>query len=213
MKRLLGMVAPVVFLASGLCAQVNEASLTVGRTFVSTQTVLNPPTLSFNPPLHFGNDVTIAFNYGRLLRTHGIFGIRAELPVAFIPRMNLQTAYNGIPRDYSALFVTPAVRVNFFSRDNFTPWASIGGGYGRFSYSDRLMFYDTSQGPGSSSTGILQFGGGLDSWVFENWGARLEFRDFYTGAPNLNGVSGVNITTNKTRQHNYYVGLGVLYHF
>ena len=211
-KRLLGLAAPVLFLASGVFAQVNEASLTAGTTLVSTQTVYNTG-LSFNPTLHFGNEVTVAFNYSRLLKTKGTFGISAELPAAIYPRMDLNTAYHGIPKDMGALFVTPSVRVNFFSSDTFTPWVSAGGGYGRFRYSPDLNFYGSNQGPGGSNTGVIQVGGGLDAWIWERWAARLEFRDFYSGEPDLNGLSAAHISTSKSRLHNYYVGVGIAHRF
>jgi hypothetical protein len=211
-KRRLGMVVPLVFLASSVLAQVNELSVTAGRTFVSTQTVLDSG-LSFNPRLHFGNEESIAFNYSRLLKTVRTFGIRAELPVAIYPRMDLNTAYHGIPADLGALFVTPSVRVNFFSRESVTPWLSAGGGYGRFRYAPSLNFYGTNQGPGGSNTGVVQFGAGLDAWIWQRWGARLEARDFYSGEPDLNGLASAHITTGRSRQHNYYVGVGVMYRF
>lgn len=218
-KRLFGVVVPLVFLASGCLAQVNEASVTAGKTFVSAQTVYNTGLTGiggapYNPPLHFGNEETVAFNYSRLLKTKGIFGIRAELPVAIYPRMDLNTAYHGIPEDIGALFVTPSLRVNVFSGDSVTPWASLGGGYGRFRYGQALNFpYGTYGGPSGSNTGVVQFGAGLDVWVWHNWGARMEFRDFYSGEPDLNAVAGAHISTSNTRQHNYYVGLGVIRRF
>src|ERR1039458_1098601 len=163
--RLLSMIAPVVLLASSAWAQVNDVSVTAGRTFVSTQTVLNSG-LSFNPPLHFGNEESFAFNYSRLLKTTKIFGIRAELPVAIYPRMDLNTAFHGIPKDIGALFITPSVRVNIFSADSVSPWVSVGGGYGRFREAPRDNFYGPNLGPTGSNTGVVQFGAGLDVW---NW--------------------------------------------
>jgi hypothetical protein len=129
------------------------------------------------------------------------------LPVAIAPRTDLNTAYHGIPKDIGALFVTPSVRVNFFSRDSVTPWVSAGGGYGRFRNSPDLNFYGTNPGPGGSNTGVVQFGAGLDVWVWHHWGARLEVRDFYSGEPDL------NVDTGRSRQHNYYVGIGVAHRF
>ena len=205
LKRLLGRVVPVLFLASSVLAQVNELSVTAGRIFVSTQTILNSN--SPNPHIHFGNEETVAFNYSRLLKAKGIFGIRAELPVAIYPRMDLNTYQNVIPADYGALFVTPSMRLNIFSGDSVTPWVSAGGGYGRFRYAPRLNFYNPNPGPGGSNTGVAQFGAGLDVWVWNRWGARLEARDFYSGEPDL------NVTTNRSRQHNYYVGAGVMHRF
>jgi len=97
--------------------------------------------------------------------------------------------------------------VNFFSGDNVTPWVSVGGGYGRFRYAPTLNFYGNNPGPGGGNTGVAEFGAGLDVWFWRNLGARLEVRDFYSGAPDL------NVTTSISRQHNYYAGVGVMYRF
>ena len=205
-KRLLGMSMAVLVLSCCALAQRNDISVTAGSTFVSTQTVLNTG-LSFNPPLHFGNEVTVAGNYGRLLKTASIFGIHVELPVALYPRMDLNTAYHGIPADIGALFITPSVRVNIFSEDSVSPWVSVGGGYGRFREAPRDNFYGPNLGPTSSNTGVVQFGAGLDVWIWHRWGLRGEARDFYSGEPVL------NVDTNHSRMHNYYVGVGFVHRF
>lgn len=205
-KRLLGMVGPVVLLASSAWAQANDVSVTVGRTFVSTQTVLNSG-LSFNPPLHFGNAPTFAANYGRLLKTVKIFGIHAELPVAIYPRMDLNTAKYGIPNDIGALFITPSARMNIFAGDSVSPWVSVGGGYGRFREAPRDEFYGPNLGPHGTNTGVVQFGAGLDVWFWRHWGFRGEARDFYSGEPAL------NLDTGRSRMHNYYVGAGIVHRF
>jgi hypothetical protein len=204
-KRLAFSVLPVLLVASGALAQINQVSLTVGRAFVSTQTIQNCPYT--NCSIHFGNEESIAGNYGRLLVTHKIFGIYAELPVAMYFRMDLNTFENQIPKDIGALFITPSVRVNFFSGDSVTPWLSVGGGYGRFRQAPELLFGGPNPGPGGTNTGVFQFGGGLDVWFWHDWGMRVEARDFYSGAPDL------NVDTGRSRQHNYYVGLGVARRF
>jgi len=201
-KRLAVLVVPVIFLVSAALAQVNELSLTAGRTFVSTVTVP-----SSGLPIHFGNEQGVAFNYGRLLKSHKIFGIYAELPVAMYFRMDLNYRENQIPKDIGALFVTPSVRVNIFSGDSVSPWVSAGGGYGRFREASSLNFYGPNPGPTGSNTGVLQVGAGLDVWFWHRWGARFEARDFYSGAPDL------NVDTGKSRQHNYYVGAGIAHRF
>jgi len=38
-------------------------------------------------------------------------------------------------------------------------------------------------------------------------GGRFEARDFYSGTPAL------NVDTGRSRQHNYYVGVGVIHRF
>jgi hypothetical protein len=205
-KRFSFLVVPVLVLVSSALAQVNELSITAGRTFVSTQTILNP-NLQFDPHIHFGNEETVEFNYGRLIKSHTIFGLYAELPVAIYPRMDLHTPGGTTPKDIGALFVTPSVRVNIFSGEGVTPWVSAGGGYGRFREAPVLTFGLPNPGPTGTNTGVIQFGAGLDVWPWHRWGARLEARDFYSGAPAL------NVDTGRSRQHNYYVGIGVVHRF
>jgi hypothetical protein len=200
-QRLAALVVPVLIFVSSVFAQVNEFSITAGRAFVSTQTV--PIT---GRPIHFGQEETVEFNYGRLLKTRSIFGLYAELPVAIYPRMDVNYHFGTTPKDIGALFVTPSVRLNIFSGESVTPWFSVGGGYGRFRVAPVTLFGNPNPGSGSN-TGVVQFGAGLDVWVWQRWGARFEARDFYSGAPDL------NVDTGRSRQHNYYVGLGVVHRF
>ena len=208
-KRLAVLVVPVLVLVSSALAQdssnlaeVNELSLTAGRTFVSTQTV--PST---GLPIHFGNEETVAFNYGRLLKSHKIFGLYAELPVAMYFRMDLNYHLGTTPKDVGALFATPSVRLNFFSGQGVTPWVSVGGGYGRFREAPLTLYEKPNLGPTGTNTGVVQFGAGLDVWIWHRWGARFEARDFYSGVPDL------NVDTGRSRRHNYYVGVGVAHRF
>jgi hypothetical protein len=197
-KRLAVLIAPVLVLISGAWAQVNEGSVTAGRTFVSTETVAGFP-------LHFGNPGSVAFDFAHQLKTYKIFGIFAELPVAIYPRMNINYYTGTIPKDIGALFATPSVRVNIFSEDAVTPWVSVGGGYGRFRQAPVTLYENPNPGPSGTNTGVIQFGAGLDVWYWHRWGARFEARDFYSGAPSLN--------IDASRQHNYYVGVGVMHRF
>lgn len=201
-KRLAVLVVPVVFLVSGVRAQVNELSITAGRAFVSTQTV---PSTSL--PVHFGGEEMVEFNYGRRLMTGKVFGLFAELPVAIYPRMDVNYNLGTTPKDIGALFLTPSLRLNFFSSDSVTPWVSAGGGYGRFRQASSTLYNEPNPGPGGTNTGVVQFGAGLDVWVWHRWGVRFEARDFYSGVPDL------NVTTDRSRQHNFYVGAGVTHRF
>src|SRR5271167_729183 len=153
-KRLAVLVVLVLGLStlvSSAWAQKNELSITAGRTFVSTETIVNDPfgAGDFDPHIHFGNPASFEFDYARLLKTHKIFGLYAEVPVQIFPRMYLHWDQNPIPRDIGALFVTPSVRLNIFSGDSVTPWVSVGGGYGRFWASSNRIFY----GPNPGQTG------------------------------------------------------------
>jgi len=212
-KRLAILVVLVAVVISSAFAQLNEPSIeqnnelsvTVGRTFVSTQTIQN--STLFNPHIHFGNEESVDFNYSRLLKSNAPFALYGELPVAIYPRMDLNTGQNVIPKDIGALFITPSARLNFFPGQGLSPWLSVGGGYGRFREAPELNFFGSNPGPTGTNTGVIQFGAGIDTWPWRRWGFRLEARDFYSGVPAL------NVSTGRSRQHNYYVGVGVIRRF
>jgi hypothetical protein len=205
LKRVAALMVCVGILVVGAVAQRNEISGTVGRVFVSSQAVKGAN--FFDPNIHFGNGFTIGGNYSRLLRTYGIFGISGEVAGAYLPDMDLNLSQNLIPEAYQAYFITPAVRVNFFSGETVTPWVSVGGGYGGFRMSNKLVFFGSNPGKTSTNTGVFQFGAGLDVWPWAKWGIRMEARDFYSGVPDL------NVTTVRSRQHNIYVGGGFIRRF
>jgi hypothetical protein len=205
--KCLAIFVPVLVFVSTALAQVNEVSVTAGRTFVSTTTIQNPPPNDPNPNIHFANPPSLDFGYARFLLHRKIFALYGEVPVGIYFRMNLNTYADVIPRDIGALFVTPSARLNIFASDSVTPWVSAGGGYGRFREAPYLVWAGLNPGPRGTNTGVVQFGAGLDVWFWHDWGARFEARDFYSGVPDL------NVDTDRSRQHNYYVGVGVAHRF
>jgi hypothetical protein len=55
---------------------------------------------------------------------------------------------------------------------------------------------------------VIQAGLGLDVKVWKRFSIRGQVRDFWSGTPNLPLAD-----TGKSRQHNYFVGGGVVWHF
>jgi hypothetical protein len=203
-RPIVAIFAALLFLAASAMAQKNEISGLAGRTFIPTQTITGAT--FFNPNVHFGNGLSFEGNYSRHLMGEGFLALRFEVPVVFNPDEDLNTGANLIPEGYSSFFVAPSLRVNVFSDTAFSPWVSLGGGYGRFGVSDKLLF--GGKNPGSSGgTGLLQMGIGLDVKIRGPWGIRLATRDFWSGRPPL------NVETNRSRQHNFFVGGGVTYRF
>jgi hypothetical protein len=88
----------------------------------------HPDASDYGLPVHFGNEVSVEFNYGRFLHSFKAFGLYAELKVAIHPRMDVNCHLGATPKDIGALFVTPSVPVNILSGDSVTPWVSVGGG-------------------------------------------------------------------------------------
>jgi hypothetical protein len=199
------------FLGGSAAAQDEKNELTgmIGRTFISDQGILgaNYP----NPFVRSGKGLTFEVNYSRRLFATPIFSVSGEVPAVFNLDEDLGSGSDVVPADYKQIFVTPAVRLNLFPSTAVSPWVSFGGGFGHFSESKNLNYYGTNPG-GSSTSGVMQGGLGLDvsplTKRFRRFSFRGEVRDFWSGTPNLPLAD-----TGKTRQHNYFVGGGVIWHF
>jgi hypothetical protein len=187
----------------------NELAGTFGHTFISNQGVLNSG-LS-NPVITFGTGYTFEVNYARVLLDHHWFDLAAELPVIFNADEDLHYQTNQIPEGYSSFFITPAARLRLIPTMAFSPWFSFGGGFGHFGLSSDLIYGGSNPASHSVTSGVLQGGVGLDvafpCECLRNFKIRVAARDDWSGAPAL------NVDTGKTRQHNYYVGGGVVYRF
>jgi opacity protein-like surface antigen len=207
MKRTFFLVAVLGSLAtliSGAGAQErNELSGLAGRTFVSDQGVpSNPGAL-----LTSGEGLTFEANYGRRLLDFGLVGLTAEVPFVVNVKENVHYGLNQIPKDYKSFFVTPSLRANLFPDNGLSPWVSVGGGFGYFKESSSLEFFGPNPGKTGTTSGVFQIGAGLDVKLLSRLSVRGEVRDFYSGIPQL------NVDTGKSRQHNLFVGAGVVWHF
>jgi hypothetical protein len=199
------LVAVCTFVAQAV-AQKNELSGIIGRTFISDQGIQGAP--SYDPDLRFGKGLTFEVNYARHLMGGELLSLSLEIPFVVNADEDLHAAQNVIPRQYSSYFVTPAARLNVFPDQAVSPWVSIGGGFGHFSASSTLEFGGFSNpGKTGTSTGVFQAGVGLDVKLFKHYSLRGELRDFWSGVPQL------NVTTGNNRQHNIFVGGGVVWHF
>jgi len=189
----------------------NELTGILGRTFISDQGIHGPNAPSVNPFVRSGNGTTFEVNYARILRSTQVYSVAGEVAAVFNLDEDLNSGGPVVPVDYKQVFVTPAVRVNLFPATAVSPWVSFGGGFARFSENKNLLYFGTNPG-GSSTSGVLQAGLGLDVTPFTKRFRRLsfrgEFRDFWSGTPDLPLAD-----TGKTRQHNFFVGGGVIWHF
>jgi len=198
------LVAVTVLMASAF-AQKNELTGIIGRTFISDQGVKGAVNLISND-VHFGNAFTFEVNYGRHLMGEGFTRLTFEVPALFNLDEDLNFAANSVPSNYKSYFVTPAVRANVFATTAISPWISFGGGIGHFSPSSDLEFGGRSPAK-STTTGVFQMGLGLDVRILRKLSVRGEVRDFWSGTPDI------TVDTGKSRQHNFFVGGGVVWRF
>jgi hypothetical protein len=185
----------------------NELTGILGRTFISDQGIHGPNAPPINPFVRSGNGLTFEINYARTLLVTPIFSVSGEVPAVFNLDEDIGSGGDVVPSGYKQIFITPSARLNLFPATAVSPWVSLGGGFGHFSEDKSLLFGGKNPG-GSSTTGVLQGGIGLDVRVWHRFSIRGEVRDFWSGTPNLPLAD-----TGKTRQHNFFVGGGVIWHF
>jgi hypothetical protein len=209
MKRTLFFWAVVVSLAAliSLAGAQDRSELTgvIGRTVISDQGVTGTSTPG--ALLTSGAGLSFEVNYGRRFMDLGLLSLTGEVPLVVNVGENVHYDVNLVPKDYKSFFVTPALRANLFPDNGISPWVSVGGGFGYFKENSTLEFGGPNPGKTGTTTGILQIGAGLDVKLFSRFSVRGEVRDFYSGIPQL------NVDTGKSRQHNFFVGGGVVYHF
>ncbi len=206
-QAVLAILAAICVLATLAAAQDEKNELTgvLGRIFISDQGIKGAT--YFNPFVRSGEGLTFEVNYARHLIVTPVYSISGEIPAVFNLDEDLNSGSDVVPKDYRQIFVTPSVRFNLFPITSVSPWISVGGGFGYFSENKNLLYYGPNPG-GSSTSGVLQIGAGLDVRIARRFSIRGNLRDFWSGTPNLPLAD-----TGKTRQHNYFVGGGVVYHF
>ena len=207
-KAVIAILAVMMCILGGSAAaqdEKNELTGLIGRIFISDQGIIGA--MNLNPVVRSGNGLTFEVNYARRLMGTPIFAVSGEVPAVFNLDEKLGSGDDVVPKNYKQVFVTPSARLNLFPETAVTPWVSLGGGFAHFTENKDLIYYGPN--PGSSSTsGVLQGGFGLDVRVLHQFAIRLDVRDFWSGTPSLPLAD-----TGKTRQHNYFVGGGVVWHF
>lgn len=192
--------------AAAALGQNNEITGVIGRTFVSDQGILG--STSFDRNVHFGKGTTFEINYARSFLSSPLVSLALEVPFLLNPDQDLHAAPpTPVPQKYSSFLVTPSAKVTVFPTVAVSPWASCGGGVAHFGESSTTVFGLKNTGSKGTSSGVLQVGAGLDVKFVSKFRLRFEVRDFWSGTPQL------NVNTGKSRQHNIFVGAGLVYRF
>jgi len=207
-RPLFAVLAVLALLAASAFAQdeKNEVFGIYGVTVISDQGIRGAT--FFDPFVRSGKGQSFELGYARHVLNTAIYRVSLEIPAMFNLDEDLNAGLGIVPTDYKQIFVTPAARVNLFPATAVSPWVSLGGGFGHFSENKNLL-YDGGPNPGkSTTTGVLQTGLGLDVKFWRRLSIRGEFRDYWSGHPDFPLAD-----TGKTRQHNFFVGAGVLWSF
>jgi hypothetical protein len=209
-KRLcIAVLFAVTVAASAAAQEKNELSGSFIKAFISTQPFPAAACGScFDPNIRYGKGWSVEGSYARRLLVNPIFSIAAEVPIVFNPDEDLHAGGQSlVPKDYKALFMAPSVRANLFPTTAVSLWGSIGGGVAHFGQNPLTLYGAPNTGK-NTFAGVLQYGVGLDVKLAKHLVLRGEARDFWAGVPDF-----PQAPPTKTRQHNYFIGAGVVWRF
>lgn len=188
MRFLIVILVAIFLIAIPVSAQKNELAVTAGGYF--------PLSSSINASTSF----TIGGNFAHRVASVPLVSLYVEVPVYgtfdSTARIANSTLFN--PK-YSALFVTPGLKLKLAPSFPVSPYFVAGGGLAHFSTSNTAT-------NDSTNTGVFDVGGGLDFKFFPYLSFRMEARDYYSGSPNLT----VNFTE---RQHQVIAAAGLVLRF
>jgi hypothetical protein len=154
-----------------LFAQSNELAVTLGGYF------------PINSPSNADNAFAIGGSFAHRVASVPLISLYVEVPVyrTFDSTTHFFSAV-GSPltnfNQYNALFVTPGLKLTLAPSFPISPYFVAGGGLAHFGKS-------TATVSDSTNTGVFDVGGGLDFKIAPYLSARTEFRDYYSGSPNL----------------------------
>jgi hypothetical protein len=163
--------------------------------------------------IHVDSGVSFEGVYGRRVLEAPFASLYLELPVVGIPARRLNPTLASFPAfppvptrsDLAAIFVTPSLKAKFLAKAPVSAFISIGGGLAH--YRSNFEFSPQNTGLVSTTTGALQFGGGLDiKTPLEPLVFRLEVRDFQAGDPGT-GFGQLD------HRHNIFAGVGAVFRF
>jgi hypothetical protein len=187
----------------------NELGGILGRTFISDQAI--NVASAFNPAvIQTGNGLSFEVEYARRFLVTPIFSLSGEAVLMYNHDEDINNgtySLSLVPPQYSELFVTPAARANLFPASAVSPWISLGAGFGHIGQGSTLIYGGANPGK-STTSGVVEGGFGLDVKVWSKLSIRSEVRDFWSGEPDFPLAP-----TGKTRQHNYFVGVGAFWRF
>lgn len=193
----------IFFLSAGAAwAQKNEVSLLIGGTKTGDRST---DSIFGSVKIDTGFTVQAAYST-RLINAH-LASLYLDFPVTVTPNSDLESSSPISPKSYSAWFFTPGIKVKVLPNRGITPYGVLGVGFGHFSSSDETVTGAPNPGSKGNTTGVFDFGAGVDIGLLPLVALRGEVRDFVSGNPNFNAaVSG-------GKQHNVFFGAGIVLRF
>lgn len=173
-------------LCGSAIAQSSEFAITAGGNFPS------------NNAYDSNASFAVGAQYSGRILYLPLVSLYADFPLVVAPKSVVDLPSRS---NYRSWFFTPGLKVKIAPEFPASPFFVVGGGFAHYRVED-----GTGAG-NSTTTGVWEFGGGLDVKVFPMLSLRGEIRDFYSGDPDL------RISSESGRQHNIVPQVGLVFRF
>jgi outer membrane protein W len=196
----------LVFFAAPSRAQEQQFGVFFGGSLAQSRAVQGSP----GETVQISAAYAAGLHYDHALWHSRYFEASVEAELTVVPPRVVRSVAVAVPRNYSALYLTPGLRLEFLPYARLRPWVVAGGGYNLFLQSQVLtngQKYSVHVKNGAA----LDYGAGLD---FSLWRARKstwainlfgQVRDFVSGNPEL------NVPLQSGVQHTVIASGGILF--
>jgi hypothetical protein len=195
-----------LLLATPTRAQEQQFGIFFGGSLAQSRAIQGSPgeTVQISAAYAAGLHYNHAFLHSRFFEP----SIEGELTV--VPPRVVQSVAVAVPRNYSALYFTPGLRLEFLPRARLRPWVAAGGGYDLFIQS-QVLTNGKKYSVHVKNGAAFDYGAGLDFglWRARNstWAINLfgQVREFVSGNPEL------NVPLQSGLQHTVIASGGILF--
>ncbi|MGH9826542.1 MAG: outer membrane protein [Blastocatellia bacterium] len=180
-------------------AQKHEVAVLLGGLKTGDRSILD----SGSGSIQINAGFTVETSYAQRLANAHLASLYIELPLTITPTSNLKPSTALVPKSYSAWFLTPGLKLKLFPVAGLSPYVVLGGGVGHFGSSGTTAGNTPNTGSRGSTSGVVDFGGGVEVRLAPFAALRGEIRDFASGNPDF------NVAVSGGRQHTILVGAGL----
>ncbi len=168
--------------AGAASAQKNEIGLLIGG--------LSPIDRDSKTPnlgkVAIGTGLAYQVSFAHRLVNGKVAALYFEIPVIGTPGTDVKSSNVFSPRSYSSLFIAPGLKLKTLPLAGVSPYLAAGVGFARLSSSISRQDGQPNTGDRGTTTGVFDFGGGLDVKLAPFISLRGEIRDLISGNPELN---------------------------
>jgi hypothetical protein len=167
---------------------------------------ITPSTSSASGTTTVNTSLAFEVSFAHQIKGLPFAALQLELPVMVTPKSTVNSSNLFASKSYSSLYFTPGFRLKFAASTSVSPWIAIGGGLVRFNPSSTSQVGGTNPA-NSSIKGAGEAGAGLDFKApILPLTFRVEAREYFSGAPNLNLPS-------LSLHNNIFAGAGLVLRF